>query len=298
MASVLDFPPPRAPAQGEVVDLPIELVLVGERLRPVDHAVAQLMAVSIEESGQLTPVLVRPSRTPGSYDLVTGGHRHAATRILERATIRAEVRQLSDAEAQLIEVDENLIRRNLTPHERALSVSARLEAWAARFPERMSQETARPKRGRPSNAAKFAAFRMGFAEETAAELGLSEKTIGNALSMQRGLCRAAHARIAGSWVSKSEGVLRQLAGVADTAEQMRVLEVLLRGDTKSVSDARAIAAGRTPVRAAPTPTDETVSAFRKLWGAATPSARAAILADLQGRSLPAGWTVSSEGRRG
>lgn len=297
MAALSAFPPASAPAQGEVVNLHISSILVGARLRPVDHAVAELMAVSIEESGQLTPVLVRPAGEAGSYELVTGGHRHAATRILGRDTIRAEIRSLTDAEAQLIEVDENLIRRNLTPHERALSVEARLMAWCARYPDRADADASKPKRGRPVNGANLAPFlggrpaTMGFAEATAGEIGLAKRSVFRALAVHRGLTATSHTKIAGTWISKSEGVLRQLAGIPDAAEQARVLTVLLRGDTKSVSDARAIASGRTPVKAAPTPVDDTVAAFRKLWASASTSGRAAILADLQGRSLPAGWSL-------
>lgn len=283
---------------GEVVDLDLALIEVGVRLRVVDHAFAEVLSVAMEESGQLTPVLVRP--VPGGrYELVAGGHRHAAVRKLGWATVRAEIRTLSDAEARLIEVDENLIRRDLDPFERAVSIQARLEAWALRYPERAQAEkdSLRPKRGRPSNALTFGAFRMGFAELTAAEHGLSRQTIGNALAVFRGLPRPLHARIAGTWVARSEGVLRQLAGLGDPAEQARVLEVLLRGDTRSVSDARAIVAGRTPSKPVRSASADALKAFRRVWGEASPSAREAILHDLAGRSLPKGWTVTPpEGR--
>ncbi len=44
-----------------------------------------------------------------------------------------------------------------------------------------------------------------------------------------------------------------------------------------------------------TPVDETVKAFRALWGKASPSARAAILNDLAGRKLPAGYSLTEAG---
>ncbi len=128
-----------------------------------------------------------------------------------------------------------------------------------------------------------------------ANIGRNKRTIEHAWATVTGIPETLRHRLRSSWIAKNEGVLRQLAGLSTTEEKAAAIDVLLAGMTKNVSEARAIAAGNDPVKAVQTPVDETLKAFRKLWGAASPSARAAILDDLAGRSLPKGWTVKADG---
>lgn len=289
-------------ARAAWVEIPTASIIVGPRLRNVDPAAVENLKVSIEESGWFCSILVRPvagEEGQAMFALVAGAHRLAAMRALGRPMIAAAIRPLTDDEAEQIEIDENLVRRGLTPLERAEMVLARLAVWHRRFPDRVqvSDGAAKLKRGRPSNSANFAEFlagtphAMGFAAATAGDIGLAETTIKNALRTVNGLPAPLRAKLHGTWVAKNEGVLRQLASVGDADEQDRVAEQLISGKTKSVSDARAYAAGNTPSKAAQTPVDETLKAFRKVWADATPSARAAILHDIAGRSLPQGWTL-------
>lgn len=286
------------------VQIPTSSIEVGFRLRAVDPATVENLKVSINESGWFGSILVRtlPSEEGEQrFGLVAGAHRLAAMRSLGRDRIAATIRALSDDEAEQIEIDENMIRRGLTPLERAEMVAARFAVWGRRFPDRVAsgEGTARPKRGRPANCDKFSQFAsgatMGFAAETAADVGLTKRTIEHAWATVNGLPQPLRLKLRSTWIAKNEGVLRQLAGIGDRDEQARVAEVLLSGNTKNVSDALAIVSGNTPSKAVQTPVDEAVKAFRKVWTAASPSARAAILHDLAGRPLPKGWTVRADG---
>jgi ParB family transcriptional regulator, chromosome partitioning protein len=279
--------------------LPVDSIWVSARLRPVDPHAVEMLAVSISETQHNQPILVRPKASgAATHQLVAGAHRLAAIRRLGRETIACLVREMTDAEALLVEVDENLIRSNLSPLERAESIAARFDAWRARFPDRVveDQGVVRGKKGRPANSAKLAQFTgsapptMGFAEETASEVGLSRRSIFNSLALHRGLSPQLRARIAGTWIARSDSVLRQLAGLGEPQEQAAVIAVLLGGETRNVSDARAIAAGGRPQpkgRLADAP----INLVRKAWKAATPSQRDAILDWLAGQPLPKGWEV-------
>jgi ParB family chromosome partitioning protein len=284
----------------------VDRIIVGDRLRPTDAAAVEAKRVSMRESGQISPIMVRPAEgQPGWFVLVVGAHRLNAAKLEGWAEIKADVRDLSDAQARLIEIDENLISKGLTAYERAIFVNARLQTWAEIHPDRVDKGNSvnltelAPKRGRPANSDKMSQFlgdtpaTMGFSTETAADLGFSETLVKRALAVARGLSPAAHAKISGSALGKNEGLLRQIAGVADKAEQLRVVEALSDGRATKFTDALVIAAGGTPSAAVPTPVDETVKAFRTLWGKATPSARAAILHDLAGKSLPGGWKITA-----
>lgn len=280
--------------------LPVDLIVIGQRLRPVDPAAVQNMQVAIQESDFFGAILVRPligEEGEQRFELVAGAHRLAAMRALGRPTIPAVVRNLSDDEARQIEIDENLVRRGLTPLERAEMVAERFSVWARRFPDRVTDcGSAKPRRGRPSNSAKFAEFQggapatMGFTAETAADVGLSKRTVEAAWTTVNGLAPELRAKLHGTWLAKNEGALRQLAGLAD-AEKAPVIDVLLQGETRSVSDALAKVSGVQPAPPAQTPVDETLKAFKALWGKATPAAREAILHELAGKPLPGNWVV-------
>lgn len=294
-------PAPALPAAR--MRLPLANIRIGRRLRPLNEARAQGLATTVGEQGLLNAILTRQIGFDDAglplVELVAGRHRLRAVEINGEPRIECVIRAMTDAEARLAEIDENLMGPDLSPLERATFVAARLEAWAARFPERVAADKAAlaPKRGRPKNSEKISEFpvAMGFAVETAAEIGMTDKTVRNALAIARGLTPATHAAIAGTWIGKAEGVLRQLAGVTDPAEQAAVVEQLLGGRTRSVSDARAHAAGRTPAAAVQTPVDETLKALSKLWKGAPKTHREAMLHWLQGQTLPAGWAITDGG---
>jgi hypothetical protein len=85
--------------------------LLGRRTsRP--EAVAAL-AESMKEMGLINPITIRPNET-GAYTLITGRHRLEAARKLKWESIPAVIIEgLSADEAELREIDENLIRAEL-----------------------------------------------------------------------------------------------------------------------------------------------------------------------------------------
>jgi ParB family chromosome partitioning protein len=289
--------------QSQAVDLPVELIDLGPRQRRIDPAKVSNLRVSMRENSFFGAVVVRPYAGPEGtrYQLVGGAHRLTAWREEGGVTIPAHIMALSDDEALQIEIDENLVRSDLTPLERAEAVAARFKVWARRFPERVLVEDGqlKPKKGRPGNGANIAQFQsgapatMGFAAATAADVGLSERTIKASWATVNGLPAALRAKLAGTWIGKSEGVLRQLAGIPDPGEQAAVVEVLLSGKTTKLHDARAIANGKAPFKAVQTPVDVVLNTFKALWRKASPSARTAILDFLEGERLPRGFQVSN-----
>ncbi len=74
------------------VSVRIEAVYVPQALRkPLDQAKLQALAESIAETGQQTPILVRPDKD--RYVLVSGLHRLEACRALGETTIIANMVQ-------------------------------------------------------------------------------------------------------------------------------------------------------------------------------------------------------------
>jgi ParB family chromosome partitioning protein len=88
---------------------------------------------SIATYGVLTPILVRPGKTPGRVDLIAGERRLRASRLAGKATIPAIVDQdgnQSEERTLAIQLVENIQRADLTPLERAYAIGALRDAFS------------------------------------------------------------------------------------------------------------------------------------------------------------------------
>jgi uncharacterized ParB-like nuclease family protein len=118
----------------------IEITLSGiavplERLRALRPDNVDAIAESMNAVGQLQDVLLR-DRPGGGYWLVAGRHRLEAVRKLKWETVRCTILEdVSADEAELIEIDENLIRAELTPAEQAMHITRRKELYEKLHPE-------------------------------------------------------------------------------------------------------------------------------------------------------------------
>jgi ParB family chromosome partitioning protein len=82
---------------------------------------------SIEKSGVLVPVLVRPA-ADGNYEMISGHRRMAACKALGITELPAVVRDLSDEEAVIAMVDANLQRDHILPSEKAFAYKMKMDA--------------------------------------------------------------------------------------------------------------------------------------------------------------------------
>lgn len=106
---------------------------------------------------------------PDCYDVVSGRHRVQAARQLMWTEIDAVIIAADVRRAELIEIDENLVRHDLTDAQRA-KAHARREALMAD----MGLAHAGP--GKPGNSAKSAEL-TSYAKGAASALGVSERTV-------------------------------------------------------------------------------------------------------------------------
>jgi ParB family chromosome partitioning protein len=105
-----------------------------DRLRTLQPDVVDELAESITARSLLQPILVR--RRGADYELVAGRHRLEAARKCGHQAIRAEIYDsLSDDDAELIQIDENLVRADLGFAERALHIGRRKELYEKLHPE-------------------------------------------------------------------------------------------------------------------------------------------------------------------
>lgn len=100
--------------------LPLSSIRPSKTNRPIveDEAFAALTR-SIRKDGVLEPIIVRPAKGNGAYELIAGGRRTAAARAAGFDRIPVIVKDVSDEDALALQLVENLLRKDLTPLEEA-----------------------------------------------------------------------------------------------------------------------------------------------------------------------------------
>ncbi|WP_208436727.1 ParB/RepB/Spo0J family partition protein, partial [Bartonella tribocorum] len=117
--------------------LALDVIVVPERIRPVDDEHAKALAQSMAREGLMNPITVRhtPNAKEGNYTLIAGAHRLRAAELLGYSEIDAVVVQADKDNAALLEVAENLFRNELSVIDRALFVQTYRELWEKKYGE-------------------------------------------------------------------------------------------------------------------------------------------------------------------
>lgn len=106
-------------------DIPIGSIFISHNDRTeFDSKAIETLAVSIKERGLDNAITVRVA-APGSpqrFELIAGERRLRAMRLLNATGIRARILQADDKSADLLRLEENLLREDLSPIERAAGI--------------------------------------------------------------------------------------------------------------------------------------------------------------------------------
>lgn len=252
----------------EPLRIPLFEIESSTRLRPVDQDWAAAIASSMEAKGLDTPITIR--RKGAGYRLVIGGHRRAAFAILGIEELIEGVHfklvEMTDDEARLSEIDENLMRRELSVIDKAIFLAQRKEVWDKLYPE-----TA--KTGPKKLRTECPQFRpKTFTADAAAKTGLSDRTIRRAIELNNVLCDDPElvSIVRGTKLADNAAQLKAL--LRETAENRLIIaRQIAAGAGKNVAQARQIAG-----LAKPSEIDPHVATANKLlalWNRASPKAR-------------------------
>ena len=83
---------------------------------------------SIQESGILEPITVRPLENTDNYEIISGHRRYHAAKKAGLTEVPAFIRAVSRDEAAIMLVDSNLHRERILPSEKAFAYKLKLEA--------------------------------------------------------------------------------------------------------------------------------------------------------------------------
>jgi hypothetical protein len=176
-----------------VLSVPVALVDLPASGRPVSKETVVALASSIGEVGLINPITViratvfRCGEQREGFRLVCGRHRFEAVCGLGMDEVQANVIDGDDTlRAELIEIDENLNRNELSPAQRAASIKRRKEIWEVLHPNTGTSCPSIPRgRGQPEQ----------FAADTAKAGGESKRDVNRHIARAEALGSDIHAVI-------------------------------------------------------------------------------------------------------
>lgn len=180
-------------------DVVIEKIMVDTRLRKLSEDAVRVLVESMKEIGLINPIMI--VRRPAQPVLVAGYHRLQAAKELGWKTIPCMVVPPAEKDkAALLEIDENLIRNELSPAEWSMHADARKEIY-----ERLHSETRHGgdrKSSRQTGDLKKSNATNRFSRETANKAGMSERFVQRAIARAKRIPQIAD--VVGTSLDKSE----------------------------------------------------------------------------------------------
>jgi ParB family chromosome partitioning protein len=248
------------------IRLAVDDIRVGARLRGLDEAKVAMLESSMRDIGLQTPITVAADEA-GGWCLVAGMHRLEATRRLGRTDIACLVIDRSEPAARLWEIDENLVRSELTQLERDQHLLRRKQI----FDEWVVGETGRSPPGLGGRGNK------GFATDTEDKTGIAKRRVNESVRRATRIADEVQDAVRQMPAADIRVELDALASL-DREQQKLALAKVERGDAVNFR-----AAGR-QIRGV-RENDETERRFKELqsaWQSAGAEARARFLRWLRG----------------
>lgn len=205
-------------------------VIIPERKRPLKPEAVKALADSIEEIGLINPITLKPDGT-----INTGRHRLEACKLLGWDEIPFRYADTNDGRLlELAEIDENLIRNELTVLERADHLARRKEIYEELHPEtRVGQYGWKGTKTVKKPEKEI----ISFSDDTASKIGVTPRTIRQEVQISKRIDPEVKETIRNTPVADSKTDLIRLAKISDKNQQHKVAEKIVSGKSRNVKDA-------------------------------------------------------------
>jgi len=200
----------------------IARIQVGQRKRKLDEAKVRSLAESLQIVGQLQPITVA-RREYGNYRMIAGLHRLEAAKLLGWETIEAQEFEGDVVAAELAEIDENLMRNDLTVLEQGEHLARRQELVGRNV-------------GRYPDPNRVTVTPLKTTNEIAQEIGLSKESAKKRMQAARNIVPEVKDAIRNTEIADSTTQLLELARLAPD-KQVEVAKAITDGAI-NVADAK------------------------------------------------------------
>ena len=216
-----------------VKKFPIAKIQVEER-RAVAPERVEALKRSIQATGLLQPIAVTKAGK-----LLFGRHRLEACKAMGWKMIPVIVHELDDLHAELAEIDENLMRSNLTAVEEAEAIVRRGKLFEQLYPE--TKHGGSRRRGGDSSSGQNGHLNS-FATTTAEQIGRSARSVRRVVTIGKRIPKAQLKRLKGTAIENTISELDKL-GRLDEKDQPTVVDRLVQGAESVAKAIRKIEAG-------------------------------------------------------
>jgi len=200
--------------------LNINEIKIQNRKRNVSNI--ESLADSIKKVGLLSPIIVNED-----LKLVAGLHRLEAYKKLGETEIPAIIINANELQAELIEIDENIARTELTELEKSEQLKRRKEIYEQLYPEATAsavKESNLPKRNNCVSG-EVEPKAKSFTQDTAEKTGESKRTVQLSLQIAQNITPEAKEKIKGTALENKKIALVKVARTEPT-KQLEVIEEL------------------------------------------------------------------------
>ncbi|MFQ5783473.1 MAG: ParB/RepB/Spo0J family partition protein [Alphaproteobacteria bacterium] len=231
--------------------IPISQVRVDSRKRS-PKGLDRLMP-SISEIGLLNPITVTAIEfeQEGSlrrfYRLAAGLSRLEACKLLGWEYIPAFIRKFDNVDLEIAEIDENLVRSELTVLERGEQYLRRKELYETKHPETKHGANLKSVENQEASESR-AARTSSFVEDTAKKTGAAPRTVTEDVQIAAKLDPWVKKMIRNTDLADHKKELVRLARIGEAETQTRVAEIVVRGEASSVAHALNLVTGKSATR--------------------------------------------------
>ncbi|MUZ64139.1 MT-A70 family methyltransferase [Agrobacterium vitis] len=231
-----DVAPSSQPKTKVATERRIDSIRAAHRLRSLNETTVLALMDNIRDYGLETPITVYGDIDDAAVDLGAGGHRLEACKRLGLEFILCFHKRGDDLDRQLCEIDENLIRADLTPSDRALFLHRRKEIYLVKFPD--TANGGNRKSDRQIGEVKNGDARR-FTAATAEATGQKERTIQRDVERGEKISRTALQMLRGTRHDKGV-TLDQLKRLETAEAQERFARDLIAADKAVTAESKAI----------------------------------------------------------
>lgn len=209
--------------------------------RGLDEDYVKKLAESIRELGLLNPITV-----DRDFCLIAGLHRLEAVKLLGLESVECRVVSLEGLHAEMAEIDENIVRNDLSAVEYGETLLRRKEIYEMLHPETKAgaAQAAGMNRAIGNNVAdKMSATSKAFVEDTAEKLGVDPRTVRRQIQTARNLTPEAKEIMRDADKKITKKAAMKISRL-EPEQQREAAALLSAGEIKSVDEYAQRLAGR------------------------------------------------------